>query len=78
MLPHGNTFGLYSSLPSVGSLTFSVMEEMQKVLDGLEKSVQLLHDQMDSIKKSGKVPVLEAKSPSRSSPSATRGDEVPS
>ena len=54
------------------------MEEIHKVLDGLEKSVQLLQDQMDSIKRSGKVPALGAKSPKRSSSSATRGDEVTS
>ena len=52
------------------------MEEIQKVLDGLEKSVRSLQDQMDSIKKPGEVPASGAKSPERSSASATRGDEV--
>ena len=54
------------------------MDEIQKVLDGLEKSVRSLQDQMDSMKRTGEVPVLGAKSPERSSPSASRGDEVPS
>ena len=79
MLPRGNTFGLFSSSPSVGRCQFlSVMDEIQKVLDGLEKSVRSLQDQMDSMKRSSKVTVLGAKSPKRSSPSASRGDEVPS
>ena len=61
MLPHGNTFGLFSSSPSVGRCQFlSVMDEIQKVLDGLEKSVRLLQDQMDSMKRSGEVPVSGA------------------
>ena len=33
---------------------------------------------MDSMKRAGEVPVSGAKSPARSSPSASRGDEVPS
>ena len=56
----------------------SVMDEIQKVLDGLEKSVRSLQDQMDSMKRASEVPVSGAKSPEKSSPSASRGDEVPS
>ena len=53
------------------------MEEIQKVLDGLEKSVRSLQDQIDSIKRSDEVPALGAKS--SGCPSATRGDaKVPS
>ena len=79
MLPRGNTFGLFSSSRSVGRCQFlSVMDEIQKVLDGLEKSVRLLQDQMDSMKRASEVPVSRAKSPERSSPSASRGDKVPS
>ena len=55
----------------------SVMDEIQKVLDGLEKSVRSLQDQMDSMKRAGEVPVSGAKSPERSSLSASRGDQVP-
>ena len=80
MLPRGNTFGLFTSSPSVGRCQFfvSYMYEIQKVLDGLEKSVRSLQDQMDSMKRAGEVLVSGAKSPERSSPSASRGDEVPS
>ena len=43
----------------------SVMDEIQKVLDSLEKSVRSLQDQMDSMKGAGEVPVSGVKSPER-------------
>lgn len=77
MLPCGNTFSLFlAHLVLVVHCFSSVMEDIKKILDGLEKSVRLLQDQMDSIKKASKVPVSGEKSPEERPPSVREGDKV--